>query len=275
MRKYASWDIETHKILPDDANIMENRPLGITCISLHCTGQEKTRLFYSGSFASGEYEGVPLARKMNHQELVNFVEELYAACVSGFTPLAWNGNFDFQILLEELGGKYSEEIKKMARYSVDPMYHLFCIKGYPLALETAAQGLKVEGKTEGMSGALAPQMWQESEEGRRKVLEYVAQDAVVPLKVVEAIEKKGGISWVSKSGRLQFCPMKPILTVKEAFELPAPDNSWMKEPIPKSEFYTWAFDESDKPMDHRISQLTGIGVEIVRSVLKAQEKLSK
>lgn len=237
-RKYMSWDIETHKILPEDfGNIMDHRPLGITCISLLATGNDKPALFYAG-----QENDEPVPRKMNVDELTTFFEELWAGFISGYTSLAWNGNFDFQILIEELGGQYQDDIKQIVRRSVDPMFQLFCKKGHPLGLETAAKGMNVKGKTEGMSGALAPEMWQGSLEDREKVLEYVGQDAVVPLMVVEEIEKHGAIRWTSRSGRPQYLTMKPLLTVEEAIKLPEPDTSWMSNPIPRSNFYGWAFD---------------------------------
>ena len=273
MRKYASWDVETHKVLPeelpDGKNIMDYRPLGISCIALRCTENEETQLFYSGM-----RDGKTLPRKMNVYELSIFVNKLWEVFVSGYIPLAWNGNFDFQILLEELENTHVEQVKKMARASVDPMYNLFCVKGYPLALETAAKGMGVAGKLEGMSGALAPAMWQESEESRQVVLDYVAQDVIVPLNVVEAIEDVGGLRWTSKSNKPQFCRMKPIMTVEEAYRLPPADNSWMTNPIPKSNFYTWAFDQPQEPIESLIAEKTGIGIEIVRSVLKAHEQFS-
>ena len=94
-----------------------------------------------------------------------------------------------------------------------------------------------------MSGALAPEMWQKSIEDRKKVLEYVAQDAVVPLRLVEKIEETGYIEWISRSGRQQYCRISPIMTVEEASKIPEPDTSWMTNPIPRSNFYTWAFED--------------------------------
>lgn len=278
MLKLVSWDIETHKVLPEDVtNIMDHRPLGITCISLLCTGQEKPTLFYSGA------PGEPLPRKMNAVELTEFVDELWGACTSGYRPLAWNGNFDFQILIEELelaitGDTATKtqliaDIKKMARESIDPMFQLFCIKGYPLGLQAAANGMHVKGKTEGMSGAMAPDMWQGSVEDRQKVLEYVGQDAVIPLQVAQKIEAQGLLSWTSKSGRPQTVRMDSMLTVAECMNIPLPDTSWMSNPRHRGDFYGWAFEQS-KSEAEEISLVTGIPVHTVQDVLDTQKQLA-
>ena len=43
------------------------------------------------------------------------------------------------------------------------MFHVFCLKGYPLGLDKAAKGMDLAGKTPGMTGDMAPKMWQEGQ----------------------------------------------------------------------------------------------------------------
>ena len=64
------------------------------------------------------------------------------------------------------------------------MFHFFCKQGYPLGLSAAAAGMGVEGKTEGMDGKLAVQMWEEGE--RESVIDYCAQDTRCTLEVAHA-----------------------------------------------------------------------------------------
>ena len=166
-RKYLSFDIEIAKPLPEGIDDWKSeRPLGISCAATH--SDDGTTTTFHGKNPSGN-----IADQMNQGETALLVEHLAAAVDTGHTILTWNGlGFDFDILAEE-SGSY-DLCRELAWDHMDMMFHIFCLKGYPLGLDTAAKGMGLPGKTPGMSGDKAPLYWAQ---GRRKeVLEYVAQD---------------------------------------------------------------------------------------------------
>ena len=68
------------------------------------------------------------------------------------------------------------------------MFHVFCDRGFPVALEKAAQALRISGKSKGMSGMLAPQLW--AHRRYQEVFDYVGQDVRIALRVVQMMENK-------------------------------------------------------------------------------------
>ncbi len=129
--------------------------------------------------------------------------------------------FDFDILAEESGRQADCTI--LALGHVDMMFHLFCLRGYGLALDKAAHGMGLPGKLPGMSGALAPQYWKEGKQGL--VLEYVAQDVRTTLAVADVVETRRAMRWVSMNGNEQFLRMPDgWFTVRKAMELPLADH---------------------------------------------------
>ena len=155
----------------------------------------------------------------------------------GFTIVTWNGlGFDFDVLAEE--SELAEECRRLAADHVDMMFHVLCKLGHPLGLETAAQGMKVEGKTEGMNGLEAVRMWRENQ--REEVVEYCAQDARCTYEVALTGEKTGSLRWTSRSGRSQSMPLRAgWLIVKQALKLPLPDTGWMTDPMTREQVAGW------------------------------------
>jgi predicted PolB exonuclease-like 3'-5' exonuclease len=179
---------------------------------------------------------------MSRADNIAVLEYLEGIRNDGATIITWNGTFDMENLAIESG-----EISRCAALALDSwdiMFQLFCIKGFPLSLDTAAKGMGLPGKTEGMHGDLAPVMWKESHEKRMKVLEYVGQDVITTLDVGLAVMQANCMEWTSKSGKPMRVAMRPM-TVRECLRLPEADNSWMSNPIPKSQFYTWFANESE------------------------------
>lgn len=232
-RKYLAFDIEITKPLPDGIEDWKSiRPLGISCAAAH--RDDGTTTTFHGKNPSGD-----IADQMNQGEAALLVEHLAAAVDTGYTILTWNGlGFDFDILAEE-SGSYAL-CRELAWDHVDMMFQIFCLKGYPLGLDTAAKGMGLPGKTPGMSGDKAPLYWAQ---GRRKeVLEYVAQDVRTTLLLAQAVEQRHSLNWISRSGRPQSLPIRNRwLTVRQAIELPEPDTSWMDNPWPRSKFAGWLF----------------------------------
>lgn len=96
---------------------------------------------------------------MSQIEVQEMIRELMR-CVDdeGYTLLTWNGlGFDFPVLADESG--LLAECQEFARNHVDMMFYILCIRGHRLGLDTAAKGMGLPGKTEGMTGADAPKLW--------------------------------------------------------------------------------------------------------------------
>lgn len=250
--KYIGFDLEIVKELKEGEDWQASRPLGISCIGLAYPRGDReyqTSVFYAG--IPGEPEG----RAMNKEELAHAIERLTRDAAQGYTPLTWNGlNFDFQVLAEESG--QAEACSWLALHSVDMMFQFLMVKGFPLGLNTVAHSLGLTGKTEGMSGALAPIMWAGDasrlppdspfkdftpRQLREKVLEYVQQDALTTLEVAEAVEAERGITWQARSGRWNSFLLKEQrwLSVIECLDLPDPDQSWMTNPLHPRDFINW------------------------------------
>ncbi len=234
MNNYLAFDLEIATSIPDgEPDWKKFRPLGISCFAT--AEQDGARAGHGWVFDPLLKEPL-FAPRMSYDEAVTLVEHLEDAVMLGFTILTWNGlGFDFDVLAEESG--LHDRCVALALASVDPMFQVFCQKGFPLGLDTAAKGMGLEGKTEGMHGDLAPVMWQNKEYD--KVLAYVKQDTKVTLDVALAIERERHLFWTSKSGRAQRLYMHKLLTVQECLALPLPDQSWMSDPWPRSKFTGW------------------------------------
>jgi hypothetical protein len=231
MKKYLAFDIEIAKVMPDDpADFKRYRPLGVTCAAaLASTGEIK---LWHGKDETGEP-----TEQMLPEELSELIKYLSDTQKDGFTIVTWNGlGFDFDILSEESGDNLT--CSRLARSHIDMMFHLFCIKGYPLSLDNAAHGMGLPGKTPGMDGSLAPKYWRDGK--YQQVLDYVAQDARTTLELAEKCDRRRKLSWTSRSGRPQTLVLpRGWLTVDEAHQLPLPDTSWMSNPWPRSKFTGW------------------------------------
>ena len=174
---------------------------------------------------------------MTPADLTALLAHLRQMVDSGYTLLTWNGcGFDWDILAEESGDLAS--CRKFALDHVDMMYHLFCVKGFAVSLDKAAQGLGLPGKLPGMTGGLAPQLWAE---GRHAdVLSYVAQDVRTAIGIVAESERRGAFAWVTSRGRRSSMPLPAgWLNVQAAQRLPLPDTSWMDDPWPRERFTGW------------------------------------
>ena len=230
-RKYAAFDLETAAEIPDGSEWREHRPLGITCAALYAQETDDPLTWYSTT-GSGE-----IADLMSREDLTLMVRQLAAMQEQGFTIVTWNGTgFDFDVLAEESG--QLEECRRLTMDHVDMMFHVLCKKGHPLSLQAAAMGMKLDGKTAGMDGEKAVQMWREDQ--REDVVNYCAQDSRCTLELALACEEAGSLRWTSRSGRDQSLAIRAgWLTVRQAMKLPQPDIGWMTEPIPRESFTQW------------------------------------
>jgi hypothetical protein len=230
-RKYLAFDIEIAQMMPEgEDNWKAHRPLGISCAAT-LTTEGSPRLWH-GKTASGA-----IGDRMTMAEAREMAAYLRDMTAEGCTILTWNGlGFDFDILAEESGEM--DVCKELAWNHVDMMFHIFCLKGYGLALNKAALGMGLAGKTPGMKGDLAPVIWAQGR--KQEVLDYVAQDVRTTLELALAIERRRELRWTSESGKPQALPISGgLLRVREAVALPKPDTSWMRTPWQRSKFTGW------------------------------------
>ncbi len=174
---------------------------------------------------------------MRQQEAVTLVEYLGRMTVDGYRILTWNGlDFDFNILAEESAAK--DICKQLAWDHIDMMFHVFCMQGYRVALDRAAQGMGIAGKTQGISGVLAPRLWAE---GRyQEVLDYVSQDVRITLNLAQKCQESSKFRWITQKGTRQWIDLPDgWLAAKAAYVLPKPDTSWMRNPASRDEFIAW------------------------------------
>jgi len=228
---YCAFDIEIVKSIPEGQDWKHIRPLGISCAATIKSGCSHPDYFYHGM------PNDPIEGAMNIDELQKLVSHLLQA--KDCKIVTWNGlGFDFDVLAEEYGEM--DVIRKMALNHIDMMFHFFCVKGYMVGLNAVAKGLGLPGKTEGMHGDLAPIMWAKSLDERKKVVEYVGQDAITTLQVAEETEGRGFFKWTTKSGNMAYFALDSNwLTVNEALKLPEPDQSWMNNPKKREDFLAW------------------------------------
>jgi hypothetical protein len=227
----VAFDIEIARPIPDGAGDWTAfRPLGITCAAT-LTSERDLRLWH-GHTPDGEI--APRMRPEEAGELVTYLQEQVQA---GKTILTWNGlGFDFDILAEE--SQLHQECCDLAQEHIDMMFHFFCMKGFPLALDTAAKGMGLPGKPAGMKGDLAPVYW--SQGRHQEVLDYVAQDVRTTLDLYERVQKQRHLSWTSQRGYPQSVHLPHgWMPVPQALKLPLPDTSWMRKPWKRSKFTRW------------------------------------
>jgi RNase_H superfamily len=235
-RKFLAFDIETATDVPgDDFNWKPHRPLGISCAATVSTESRSPRLWHGGQSFNKP------AAKMEQNEAAELVDYLVAMVQEGFTIVTWNGlAFDFDVLAEESGRL--AECQRLALEQVDMMFHIFCLKGFPVALDSAARGTGIAGKPAGMSGVKAPQLWLQGR--HQEVLDYVAQDVSTTLNLARLCEQRRALRWITRKGSPSACPLpQGWLSVNDALRLPAPDTSWMDKPMARSGFTAWLQDK--------------------------------
>jgi len=230
-RKYLAFDIETAKIVPgEDFNWKPHRPLGICCAAALAADREKPIIWH------GAGNGQP-APRLSQPEAKKLVDDLAQFVADGYTLLTWNGlGFDLNVLAEEAAAP--AQCQALAVKHVDMMFHVFCEKGFPVALEKAAQALAIPGKPKGMSGVLAPQLWAQ---GRcQEVIDYVSQDVRMTLQIALECEKRRRFDWFTRRGTPSSINLSQgWQTVQEALLRPEPDTAWMDHPLPRHEFTSW------------------------------------
>jgi hypothetical protein len=247
IRPFVAFDLEiARELLPPP---ITDYGLGITCAATLRSGQEEPLLWY----LPGESPEAELAEAMEPNGVCALCEYLVQLHAEGYDLVTWNGmGFDFRVLLAEAQPSLEQydDLIDLAWNQIDPAFQMLCERGFMVGLDKLAQGMGLAGKTEGMSGALAPRMWKEGREAQNKILEYVAQDARATAEVYEQLITRPYAYWITSNGRRSRDPWQPIkldsgygsrlLTVREAAALPEPDTSWMTQPRQRADFIQWA-----------------------------------
>jgi RNase H-like protein len=231
-RKYLAFDIETATDVPGaDFDWKPHRPLGICCAAALPIDAKEPIIWHGRN-----PDGTP-ANRMSQSEAETVVQELAASVADGYILLTWNGlGFDLDILSEESASH--DRCKELALNHVDMMFHVFCDRGFPVALDKAAHALRIPGKPPGMSGILAPQLW--AQHRYQDVLNYVSQDVRTALQVALKCEAQQRFDWTTRRGATSSMNLaRGWLAVRDAMRMPEPDTSWMDNPIPRSDFTQW------------------------------------
>ena len=225
--EFVFFDLETENI-PGPLDL-DRRVPGIT-VGATLVSDGDPRLWYDQA-PGGDPSGALLTPD-GAGELVRYLAEAQA---SGQTVVTWNGaGFDFRVLAQASG--LVDECVELAWSHLDLMFWFHCRNGYSVGLDKAARAVG-SGKTEGMSGADAPRLWDAGE--YQTVLEYVAQDVRALAAVHEGAERGHALRWLNSRGRVSRTA-GPLLAVREAYKLPAADTSWMTSaPWPRTKFVGW------------------------------------
>lgn len=233
--RYMAFDIETSAAAPNDPGASYD--LGITCAALYAreTGED---IWY------GEY-----GKPMTPSEVSDFAQALCDYAADGYIMAGINlTGFDCRVVAESAQDEPTyRNMQDLALASVDPAFQLFCARGFMKGMDAIAKGLQLTAQKGELGGLEAIAAWSD---GRHlEVLEYVEQDALVTLEIIEACEKRRGVSW-EKDGRiLSHNFSQGLLTVRECLALPLPDTTWMKkrgmEPWSRDKFAGWLNDEHE------------------------------
>jgi hypothetical protein len=229
MTNFVAFDIEIAKEIPENADWHGIAPLGVSCASTYNNMNGELILWHSTTLL----ENGMWASAMSAHDVDDMLKYMLGVVeLDGFV-VTWNGlGFDFDVLTHECSPDMVPIIHRLARYNhIDPMFQIFCEKGFPLGLQNASKGMGLPGKLEGMHGDLAPKLWAQSRSDQDEVLRYVGQDSVATADLYKAICRAGKLTWNSKSGKLvtwnPIMQFGRLLTVDECNKLPVPNTSWM------------------------------------------------
>ena len=234
-RRLAAFDLETAKVLPDAVtDLRAHAPLGIACAAIALSDSDELEVWSDS----------PQMRVADCRSLVGRLQQLVA---DGYTIVTWNGaSFDFFVLAHESG--MFEACGDLVLNHVDLMVVVTFSKGYFLGLDKALAGAGLKGKEKSvrlrngtlitdMNGAQAPSLWQAGEQ--EAVLTYLKGDVEQLLALASLVETSRKIRWQSNRGKLQSVRLKPEHTVRDCFQIPEPDTSWMRNPPRRSTFVEW------------------------------------
>lgn len=210
--EFIAFDIETAETWSED------KPFDYTQMGIACAAT------LSGDRLTFWHDGY--GPRMIPDQCVSLLTYLEAEVREGKTLIAWNGNFDMRILAHECGtDEARRRCAKLALGMIDPMFQFLTMEGYCISLEKVAQAFGV-GEKVGMHGADAPTLWKESREQQERVLEYVAGDVALTMKVVQKIAEYKAILRYTTYGNLRRTVVDDLYTVGKCLQIPQADTPW-------------------------------------------------
>jgi hypothetical protein len=235
MTKFATFDLEIAKELPENEPWSTVAPLGITCAALALSDADEPRYFHA-------------APSLSRDASVELVRELQRVVADGYTLVTWNGAaFDFAVLAQE--AEMPRECAALALAHTDLMVIVTFLRGHWLGLQKALEGSGITGKKKDvllkdgtrlyeMSGKLAPQLWARGEYDA--VLSYLREDVMPLLQLARTVQDTKLLRWKSSKGYPQSVRVERFWSVRECFDFPFPDTTWMKtDPPQRAKFIEW------------------------------------
>lgn len=229
-KSILSVDIEIADVfeVPEGADLDMFAPFHISVAGTAILGADEIAWY------SKEEDGTP-ALHLISADALELLRYLKDAQEQGFRVCAWNGlSFDLKWI-----GYAAGDMKLAAEVALklyDPMFQFFMLRGFPIGLGKAAEGLGIE-QTKLMDGADAPAAWVAGD--YQRVMDYVIGDCQITNKVVEAIEKRNAVQWMTQRGRLSAQFISKLETVETCMGWSLPDQSWMSTPLPVAKFNGW------------------------------------
>lgn len=222
------FDIEIAKGFPEGNDHWSTvAPLGVSCAALCDAKGEHGMLWYSA----------PGTLAMSPTAVHSMVRYLKYIAGKGDAIVTWNGvGFDWRALTYEVP-ELVNDLKKLARFTYDPMYAIFKQRGFPVSLQNACIGQGLKGKLTEVGGAAAVSMWQDPLL-RPKVLEYVIQDSKSTAQVAEKIRDTGQFKWLTGRKTISGERMT-LLPAQHYMDMQMPDQSWMDDPLTEAHFTGW------------------------------------
>jgi len=260
---FVAADLESSHEYHED---MPFADVGISCAALYAVEWESA-ISYPAQDIFGFREP-----EMSAECAQGFAKELIRYASMGDTIVSFNGlHFDFPLLATVCNDTGIEkELKHLAIYNhIDIGLLMVVARGFMVSLNTAAHALGLSGKTEGMSGYLAPILWNPertdfteeeladieatgvtpgTKAAQNLCLKYVIQDAITTADVYRLLVEDKYLRWTSsRTGRLVKSPWIPevfegrLLKVCEVMDRTQLETKWFKNnPFSKDEMLSWA-----------------------------------
>jgi len=258
--KLIGWDIEIATELADDWRKAPSPGISVAAAATNPEDDTDKILWHAGR-----------EPRMTVEQARRMADWLIDEARAGSIIITWNGaGFDFPVLARECDDpNYERELAQVTMAHVDVAFQFFCTMGYMISLNAAAKALHLEGKLPGMSGRLAPLLWNApardltdremmefrelgvepgSHAARNLCARYVIQDALTTLQVYERLMEDRILVWRTRAGHLTKRPWIPLVTgnpprlytCAESLDITPPDTSWMNNPRNRSDFIGWA-----------------------------------
>jgi len=228
--KLLSFDIEISDIfkLKPYEDIESHAPFRIS-VAATVMHKGEQRIWYSAD--KNEKPQLCISRSTAN-ELLDYLrtkqDQGYAIC-------AWNGlKFDLQWI--GYNARNMQLASHVAIRMYDPMFQFFNQRGFPVSLASVAAAMGVK-QTKLMSSEDAPKQWQAG--NYQKVMDYVASDCQITNLIINEILKRKEIAWITQRNEIKTEPVLRMKTVGEILEDPEPDQSWMRNKLPRKSFYAW------------------------------------